>query len=86
MFNAGLEQILRALSWEEKGISINGEKLHYLRFADDIVLISNTAVELQTMLEELYAESTKLGLKINMRKIKVMFNAQMAVNKISISN
>ena len=49
MLNAGLEQILRALSWEEKGISINGEKLHHLRFADDIVLISHTAAELQSL-------------------------------------
>ena len=35
MFNFGLEQIFRALSWEEKSLSINGEKLHHLRFADD---------------------------------------------------
>jgi hypothetical protein len=75
MFNAGLEQVFQKLDWEDKGISINGEKLNHLRFADDIDLVSHTAVEAQEMLNQLNVASSNLGLKINMKKTKVMFNS-----------
>ena len=84
IFNAGLEQVFRSLRWENKGVRVNGEKLNHLRFADDIVLISNNANELQNMLTELDTESRKLGLKINMRKTKVMFNSQIPISDIRL--
>jgi hypothetical protein len=74
LFNAGLEQIFRQLDWDNKGISINGERLNHLRFADDIVLISTNANEISDMLNQLNDKSKKLGMKINMKKTKVMFN------------
>ena len=39
LFTACLEGIFRKLSWESKGINIDGEHLTHLRFADAIVLI-----------------------------------------------
>ena len=74
LFNAGLEQVFRMLNWDNTGITINGEKLNHLRFADDIVLISNNGEEAQEMLNDLNRESNKLGMKINMKKTKVMYN------------
>ena len=74
LFNAGLEQVFRRLSWDNKGMMINGERLNHLRFADDIVLISNSCEELQEMLNEINSESKKLGMKMNMKKTKVMYN------------
>ena len=74
LFNAGLEQVFRMLEWDNKGITINGVKLNHLRFADDIVLITNSGEEAQEMLNELNQESNKLGMKINMKKTKVMYN------------
>src|SRR5438477_9885696 len=62
------------LEWDNKGITINGVKLNHLRFADDIVLITNSDEEAQEMLNELNQESNKLGMKINMKKTKVMYN------------
>ena len=39
--------------WEEKGMKVYGVWLNNLRFADDVVLISSSVVELQEMAEEL---------------------------------
>ena len=73
-FNAGLVQVFQRLMWDNKGITINGEKLNHLRFADDIVLICNNGEEAKEMLNELNLESCKLGMKINMKKITVIYN------------
>ncbi|WP_265430092.1 RNA-directed DNA polymerase, partial [Klebsiella pneumoniae] len=74
LFTACLEGIFRKLDWENAGLRINGENLNHLRFADDIVLLSESPAEMQKMLEELQSESLAVGLKINMNKSKVMIN------------
>lgn len=74
LFNEGLEEVFRRLQLDEVGLKVNGEKISHLRFADDIVLMSSNADELQEMLSQLNEESMKLGMKMNMKKIKVMFN------------
>jgi Reverse transcriptase (RNA-dependent DNA polymerase) len=74
LFNAGLEEVFRRLKWDEVGLKVNGENISHLRFADDIVLIGNNADELQEMLRQLNEESSKLGMKMNMKKTKVIFN------------
>ena len=84
LFNAGLEQVFRMLKWDNKGIRINGEKLNHLRFADDIVLISNNGEEVEEMLNELNQESNKLGMKINMKKTKVMYNEYATIKPVHI--
>ena len=53
---------------------INGKMLNHLRFADDIVLIGNSCEEAEVMLNEVNTESNKLGMKINMKKTKEMYN------------
>ncbi len=87
LFNAGLEQVFRRLDWDTKGIMVNGERINHLRFADDIVLISNNVTDITEMLNQLSAESKTLGLKINMKKTKVMFNDYInTINDVRIEN
>ena len=74
LFTACLEQVFRKLNWEEMGIKIDGQMLNNLRFADDIVLVSEDPGELQEMLEQLNTESKAVGLKMNLSKTQVMFN------------
>ena len=73
------------LNWDEVGIKINGEYLHHLRFADDIVLFASSAEELQTRMEELSNESSKIGLKMNLSKTKVMYNQHAAKKEVKIN-
>ena len=82
LFTSCLESIFRKIDWEGKGININGEYLNHLRFADDIILISETPEELQIMLNDLNRESLKVGLKMNRSKTKIMFNRN--ANKLNI--
>ena len=56
------------------GININGKFLNHLRFADDIILIAADLDQLQTMMNQLHQESSKIGLKMNLSKTKVMTN------------
>ena len=66
--------MFRQLDWENAGIVVNGERLNHLRFADDIVLISSSGTEMEQMLNQLSNTSHDLGLRMNMKKTKVMFN------------
>ena len=48
--------------------------LNNLRFADDIVLISQNREELNGMTEELSREAEKVGLEVNATKTKIISN------------
>ena len=65
-------------------ISINGSYLNHLRYADDIVVLAESAKDFQKMLEELNHASLKIGLKMNMEKTKVMATTDLSQNPISI--
>ena len=71
MFNAALEGIFKRLDWDRKGINIHGDHLSHLRFADDIVLITNNTEELVEMLNELNKESNNIGLRLGYHKNKL---------------
>ncbi|XGW11207.1 hypothetical protein V3C99_012588 [Haemonchus contortus] len=62
------------LDWDDKGNNIDGTKLSKLRFADDIVLISQNREELQQMVEELDDVSKSIGLTMNWSKTMVARN------------
>ena len=60
LFTATLESIFRRLSLETRGLKIDGEYSSHLRFADDILICSNTPRELQQILHKLAEESGNL--------------------------
>lgn len=55
-----------------EGISIGGRNINNLRYADDTVLIADTKVKLQVLLNRVKEESGNRGLTINARKTKCM--------------
>ncbi|KAK6726965.1 hypothetical protein RB195_004953 [Necator americanus] len=75
LFTAALQWIMKSLSWEERGIRVDGRFLSNLRFADDIVLFSCSTNEAETMLNELNEAEKRIGLRINRKKTQFMENA-----------
>lgn len=76
LFTALLEFVFRKLNFDGRGINIYGEILNNLRFADDIVLISESLEDLKYMLERLDEESRKCGLEMNPNKTCIMTNGE----------
>ena len=73
LFTAAIEEIFKRIT-SSIGININGQVLSNLRFADDIILFTNTEDELQELLKELNEEGKKDGMKMNKKKTKIMCN------------
>ena len=48
------------------------EKYQYLRYADDTTLMAESEEELKSFLMKVKEESEKVGLKLNIRKTKIM--------------
>ena len=65
MRNAGLEEA-------QAGIKIAGRNINNLRHADDTTLRAESNKELKSLLMKVKEESEKVGLKLNIQKIKTM--------------
>ena len=65
MRNAGLEEA-------QAGIKIAGRNINNLRCADDTTLMAESEEELKSLLMKMKGESEKVGLMLNIQKIKIM--------------
>ncbi|WKX91158.1 hypothetical protein Q1695_009751 [Nippostrongylus brasiliensis] len=74
LFTAALQDAMKNLDWDAKGYPVDGKRITNLRFADDIVLISNSTAEAEEMLSELDMVGRKIGLDMNMSKTQFMVN------------
>ena len=65
MRNAGLEEA-------QAGIKIAERNINNLRYADDTTLIEESEEELKSLLMKVKVESEKVGLRLNIQKMKIM--------------
>jgi hypothetical protein len=86
LFTAALEDMFKLLDWRGFGININGEYMTHLRFADDIVVMSETLEDLSTMLDDLNRVSQQVGLKMNMDNKKIMSNSRVVPTPEEVGN
>ena len=56
----------------QAGIKIAGRNINNLKYADDITLMAESEEELKSLLMKVKMESEKAGLKLNIRKSKIM--------------
>ena len=64
MRNAGLEEA-------QAGIKVAGRNINNLRYADDTTFMAESK-ELKSLLMKVKEESEKVGLKLNIKKMKIM--------------
>ena len=64
MTNAGLDEA-------QDGIKISGKNINNLRYTDDTTLMAESEEELKSLLMKVKEES-KVGLKLNIQKTKIM--------------
>ena len=65
MRNAGLDKA-------QAGIKIAGRNINKLRYADDTTLMTESEEELKSLLMKVKEESEKAGLKLHIKKTKIM--------------
>ena len=65
MRNTGLEEA-------QAGIKIAGRNINNLRYVDDTTLIAESEEELKNLLMKVKEESENTGLKLNIKKTKIM--------------
>ena len=65
MWNAGLGEA-------QAGIKIAGRNINNLRYTDDTTLIAEREEELKSLLMKLKEDSEKVGLKLNIQKMKII--------------
>ena len=74
LFHLYAEYIIRNAGLEEtqNGIKIAGRNINNLRYADDTTLMAESKEELTSLLMKVKVESEKVGLKLNIQKMKIM--------------
>ena len=65
MQNAGLSEV-------QAGIKIAGRNINNLRYADDTTHMAESEEEPKSLLMKVIEESEKVGLKLNIQKMKIM--------------
>ena len=73
LFNFYAEYVMRNAGLDEAqaGIKIAGRNINNFRYADDTTLMAESE-ELKSLLMKVKEESEKVGLKLNIRKTKIM--------------
>ena len=75
MRNAGLDEA-------QAGIKISGRNISNLRYPDDTTLMAESEEELKGLLMRVNKESEKAGLKLNIKKTKIMASCPITSWKI----
>ena len=75
MRNAGLEET-------QAGIKIAGRNINNLRYADDTTLMAESEEEIKSLLMKVKEESEKVGLKLNIQKMKIMASRPITSSEI----
>ena len=63
MRNATLDEV-------QAGIKIDGRNINNLRYADDTILMAESEEKLKSLLMNVKEESEKVGLKLNIQKLR----------------
>ena len=77
MRNTGLEEA-------QAGIKIARRNINNLRYADDTTLMAESEEELKSLIMKVKEESEKVGLKLNIQRMKIMASGPIASWQIDV--
>ena len=75
MRNVGLEE-------SQAGIKTDGRNINKLRYAYDTTLVAESEEELKSLSMKVKEESEKVGLKLNIQKMKIMASGPIISRKM----
>ena len=75
MWNAGLDEA-------QAGIKVAGRNISNIRYADDTTLMAESEEELKSLLMKVKEENEKVGLKLDIQKMKIMASGPITSCKI----
>ena len=70
LFNLYAEYIHARLDEAQAGIKIAGRNINNLRYTDDTTFMAESKEELKSLLMKVKEESEKVGLKLNIQKLR----------------
>ena len=79
MRNAGLDEA-------QAGIKIARRNINNLRYADDTTLMAEREEVLKSLLKKVKVESERVGLKLNIQKMKIMASSYLWIYPPSVKN
>lgn len=87
LFNIYSEYIMRSVfeNWNG-GITVGGRRINNLRYADDTLILAASKKELEQIMQRLSTISQQFGLKINIKKTKVMIIDRARNNQPEVSS
>ena len=74
LFNSYAEYIMRNAGLDEAqaGIKIAGRNIYNLKYADDTTFLAESKEKMKNLLMKVKEDSEKAGLKLNIKKTKIM--------------
>ena len=84
LFNLCAEHIMRNAGLDElqAGIEIGWRNINNLRYADDITLMAESKGELKSLSMRVKEESERAGLRLNIKKTKIMASSRITIWQI----
>ncbi|VDO74318.1 unnamed protein product [Heligmosomoides polygyrus] len=67
------------------GVKVDGQQLHHLRFADNVVLITPSTSQAERMLADFDCVCGNVGLQLNLAKTMFMRNGQVSDASFSLN-
>lgn len=85
-FNIYIEALVKkAMEHQKDGVKVGGQIVQAVRFADDQAMVANSNAGLQRIMDSLNKTSEEYGMKINLKKTKVMRISRNGGSKITIN-
>ena len=76
--------IIEAMEGIEEGIRVGGKLINDVRFADDQGMVANTETGLQKIMDNLHRTAEQYGMRINIKKTKVIMVSRRVGQKVNI--